>query len=199
MNSLASSRSILTRVLVELRPTRQLRSANMKTKVFLTLFVVFVMGLATSAYAQLVAGSPEDAAYTKIVGEDNPDAKATLLLDFEKQFPQSKVLPDIYVMLMTIYQQKNDMGKANDFGEKAIKLDAENITALLAVSRNLSIEHKNLDKAVQYAQKAVDVTVKLKTQPPPPNYTPDQWKSYVDNTEQAAKSMLAYARSLATP
>jgi tetratricopeptide (TPR) repeat protein len=171
----------------------------MKTKVFLTLSVVFVMGLATSAYAQLVAGSPEDAAYTKIVGEDNPDAKTTLLLDFEKQFPQSKVLPDIYVMLMTIYQQKNDMGKANDFGERAIKIDAENITALITVSRNYSIEHKNLDKAVQYAQKAVDVSGKLKAQPPPPNFTPDQWKSYVDNTEQAAKSMLAYAKSLATP
>jgi len=171
----------------------------MKTKVFLTLCVVFVMGLATSAYAQLVAGSPEDAAYTKIVGEENPDAKTTLLLDFEKQFPQSKVLPDIYVMLMGIYQQKNDTGKANDFGERAIKIDAENITALLAVSRNYSIEHKNLDKAVQYAQKAVDVSEKLKNQPPPPNYTPDQWKAYIDNTEQAAKSMLAYARSLATP
>jgi tetratricopeptide (TPR) repeat protein len=169
----------------------------MKTRVIVTLCVVFVLGLGTSAYAQLVAGSPEDAAYTKIIGEDNPDAKTTLLLDFEKQFPQSKVLPDIYVMLMNIYQQKNDTVKANDFGEKAIKMDADNITALLAVSRNYSIERKNLDKAVQYAQKAVEISEKLKTQPPPPNYTPDQWKSYIDNTEQAAKSMLAYAKSLA--
>src|SRR5207302_4051174 len=117
------------------------------------------------------------AAYTKIVAENNPDARTTLLLDFEKQFPQSKVLPDIYVMLMSIYQQKNDMGKANDFGEKAIKIDAENITALITVSRNYSIEHKNLDKAVQYPQKAVDVPEKLKSQPPPPNYTTAQWKS----------------------
>lgn len=168
----------------------------MKTKVILTLCVVFVLGLVTTAHAQLVAGSPEDAAYTKIVGEDNPDAKITLLLAYEKQFPQSRVLPDIYVMLMTVYQQKNDTGKANDFGEKAIKIDAENITALITVSRNYSIERKNLDKAVQYAQKAVEVTEKLKTQPPPPNYTPDQWKGYIDSTEQAAKSMLAYAKSL---
>jgi tetratricopeptide (TPR) repeat protein len=168
----------------------------MKTRVILTLCVVFVLGLMTSAYAQLVAGSPEDAAYTKIVAEENPDARATLLLDFEKQFPQSKVMPDIYVMLMTIYQQKNDTGKANDFGERAIKLDGDNITALLAVSRNYSIARENLDKAVQYSQKAVDVTEKMKNQPPPPNYTPEQWKSYLDNTEQAAKSMLAYAKSL---
>ena len=169
----------------------------MKTKVFLTLCVVFVMGLAISAYAQLVAGSPEDAAYTKIIGEDNPDARTALLLDFEKQFPQSKVLPDIYVMLMTIYQQKNETAKADDYGERAVKIDGENVTALIALSRNYSIERKNLDRAVQYAQKAIDVTGKMKAQPPPPNFTPDQWKAYVDNTEQAAKSMLAYAKSLA--
>src|SRR5262245_34307233 len=169
----------------------------MKTRVNLTLFVVFVMGLAAPANAQLIAGSPEDAAYTKIVGENNADAKTTLLLDFEKQFPQSRVLPDIYVMLMTIYQQKNDTAKANDYGEKAIKIDAENVTALSDVSRNYSIERKNLDRAVQYAQKAIDVTAKMKTQPPPPNFTPDQWSGYLESTEQAAKSMLAYAKSLA--
>ena len=169
----------------------------MKTKVILTLCVVFVLGLVTSVYAQLIAGSPEDAAYTKIVGENNPDAKTALLLEYEKQFPRSRVLSDIYVMLMAIYQQKNDTAKANDYGERAIKIDAENVTALLAVSRNYSIERKNLDKAVQYAQKAVDVTEKMKTQPPPPNFTPEQWKGYLDGTEQAAKSMLAYAKSLA--
>ena len=173
------------------------RSATMKTRVILTLCVVFVLGLASSAHAQLVAGSPEDAAYTKIIAENNTDAKVTLLLAYEKQFPQSRVLPDIYVMLMTIYQEKNDTAKANDFGERAIKIDAENITALIAVSRNYSIERKNLDRAVQYAQKAIDVAEKMKAQPPPPNFTPDQWKGYIDSTEQAARSMLAYAKSLA--
>ena len=76
----------------------------MKTKVILTLCLVFVLALASTAKAQLVAGSPEDKAFEKIVAENNPDAKMTLLLDYEKQFPQSKVLPDIYIMLMTIYQ-----------------------------------------------------------------------------------------------
>jgi tetratricopeptide (TPR) repeat protein len=100
-------------------------------------------------------------------------------------------------MLMTLYQEKNDTAKAIDFGERAIKIDAENITALIAVSRNYSIERKNLDKAVEYAQKAIGVIEKLKAQPPPPNFTPDQWKGYIDSTDQAAKSMLAYAKTLA--
>ena len=168
----------------------------MKTRVVLSLCVVFVLGLVTSAYSQLVAGSPEDAAYTKITAEANPDTKVAMLLDFEKQFPQSRVLPDIYVMLMTIYQEKNDTANAVDFGERAIKIDGDNITALLSVSRNYSIERRNIDKAVQYAQKAVAITEKMKAQPPPPNYTPDQWKGYLDNTEQAAKSLLAYAKGI---
>ena len=168
----------------------------MKAKVILTLCLVFVLGVASRARAQLIAGSPEDKAFEKILAENNPDAKAALLLDFEKQFPRSKVLPDIYVMLMTIYQQKNDTAKVVDFGEKAIKIDGQNVTALLAVSRNYAIERKNLDKAVDYAQKAVDAITKMKTQPPPPQYTDEQWKSYLESTDQAARGMLSYAKSV---
>jgi len=169
---------------------------KMKTKFVLTLYFALVLGFVSNASAQLVAGSPEDAAYTKIMAETNPDAKAGLLLDFEKEFPQSRVLQDIYVMLMTIYQEKNDTAKAVDYGERAIKVDEDNVTALLAVSRNYSIERKNLDRAVQYAQKALDTVEKMKTQPAPPQYTEQQWKEYVDTSEQVAKSMLAYAKSL---
>ena len=168
----------------------------MKTRVISTLCVVLVLGLVSQAYAQLIAGSPEDAAYQKVLAEQNPDAKTALLLDYEKQFPDSKVLADIYVMLMNIYQQKNDVVKAEDFGEKAVKLDGANITALLALARNYSIERKNLDRAVTYSQKAVDAIQKMKTQPPPPQYTPEQWKSYVETTEQTAKSMLDYAKTM---
>jgi hypothetical protein len=169
----------------------------MKTKVILTLCVVFVLTLATSADAQLVAGSAEEKAFTKIEGEQNSDAKIQLLLDFEKQYPQSRVLPDIYTMLMTIYQGKNETAKVVDFGERAIKIDGENLTALLAVSRNLALERKQIDKAISYAQKAVDTIAKQRTQPPPPQYSSEeQWKGYLDSMDQAAKSILAYAKSL---
>jgi hypothetical protein len=168
----------------------------MKTKVVLTLCVAIVLGSYSSAFAQLVAGSPEDKAFEKILAETNPDAKATLLLDYEKQFPQSRVLSDIYAMLMEVYRQKNDAAKVIEFGEKVIKIDANNVTALMAVSRNYSLERKNLEVAVQYAQRAVDTVAKMRTQSPPANFTADQWKTYVDSTDQAAKSILAYAQSL---
>jgi tetratricopeptide (TPR) repeat protein len=167
----------------------------MKTKVILTLCVVFVLAIASNASAQvtLIAGSPEDKAFTAAMAAQG-DAKQNLLLDFEKQFPNSKALPDVYNELMNLYNQKNDKAKASEVGEKAIKVDPDNFTALMAVSRNYGLEKKNLDKAVQYAQHAVDVLAKKKTEP---RYTEDQaWKSYVDSTDAAARANLAWARTI---
>ena len=79
----------------------------MKTRVILTLCVVFVGGLVSNANAQVIAGSPEDKAFQQIDAESNTDKKISLLQDFEKQFPQSKTLREVYLELMKIYQEKN--------------------------------------------------------------------------------------------
>jgi hypothetical protein len=168
----------------------------MNRKVALTLCVAIVLGCSSSAFAQLIAGSPEDKAFEKILAENNADAKLALLADFEREFPQSKVLLDINMMAMEEYRKKNDQAKQNEFGEKVIKLDGNNVTALMAVSRNYCLARTNLDVAVEYAQRAADNIAKLKSQAPPPNYTADSWKQYVDSTDGAAKATLAYCQSL---
>ena len=170
----------------------------MKTRVVLTLCVVFVWGLVSNANAQVVAGSPEDKAFQKIDAENNPDGKIPLLLDFEKQFPQSKSLREAYLQLVQIYQQKNDQGKVIEFGEKALKADPANIEALLAVTRAYSLDGKNasLERAIQYAQKAIDQLGKMKSQPAQQGKTDEQWKQYIDSNDQLAKTYLSYAQSL---
>src|SRR2546428_6977065 len=104
---------------------------QMKTRVILTLCVVFVWGLVSIANAQVVAGSPEDKAFQKIDAENNIDAKIALLLDFEKQFPQSKSIREAYLQLIQIYQQKNDQANLIEFGERTLKVHASNIDAFL--------------------------------------------------------------------
>jgi len=170
----------------------------MKTRVILTLCVVFVWGLVSSANAQVVAGSPEDKAFQKVDGENNIDSKITLLLDFEKQFPQSKSIREAYLQLLQIYQQKNDQAKVIEFGEKALKADPSNIEALLAVTRAYSLDGKSasLDRAIQYAQKAIDQLGKMKAQPAQQGKTDEQWKQYIDSNDQLAKTYLSYAQSL---
>ena len=170
----------------------------MKTKVILTFCVVFVWGLVSNASAQVQAGSPEDKAFQKIDAENSVDGKITLLLDFEKQFPQSKALKEAYLQLVQIYTQKNEPAKIIEFCEKAIRVDPNNLVALLTVARAYSMEGKqaSLDRAIQHAQKAADEIAKMKSQPPQQGYTDEQWKQYVDSNEQLAKQYLSYARSL---
>jgi hypothetical protein len=172
--------------------------SEMKTRVILTLCVVFVLGVASTASAQatLIAGSAEDKAFTAAMAAQG-DAKINLLLDFEKQFPNSKALPDIYNELINGYNQKNDKGKVDEIGEKAVKVDPDNFTALMALSRNYGLQKKNLDKAVQYAQHAVDVLAKKKAEP---RYNEDQqWKSYLDSTEASARANLTWLKTVKPP
>jgi tetratricopeptide (TPR) repeat protein len=167
----------------------------MKTKVVLTLCVVFILGVASAnAQTTLIAGSPQDKAYTAAMAEQDLEKKITLLLDFEKQFPDSKALPDIYLALMESYSKKSETDKANDVGEKTIKADPENFSAFLTVSRNYAIAKKKLDVAVPYAQKAVDILEKRKSEP---RYSEDAaWKAYIDATLNSAKANLNFVKSV---
>src|SRR5215831_13178828 len=170
----------------------------MKTKVILTLCVVFVWGLVSLANAQVKAGSPEDKAFQKIDAESNPDGKITLLLDFEKQFPQSKALREAYLQLVELYQGKNNGAKVIEYSEKVLKVDPNNLAALLKATYAYSLEGKkeSLDRAAQYVQKAMDEITKLKGGPPQQGYTDDQWKQYIDSNEALAKNYQSYVRNL---
>src|SRR5438552_2254882 len=120
---------------------------QMKTRVILTLCVVFVWGLVSNANAQVIAGSPEDKAFQKVDAENNVDAKIALLQDFEKQFPQSKAIREAYMQLIQIYQQKNDQAKVIEYCEKTIKVDPNNLVALLTVARAYSLDGKEIGRA----------------------------------------------------
>jgi hypothetical protein len=132
----------------------------------------------------LKANGPEDKAFSAIEDEKNPATKLQLLLEFEKNFSNSEALRTVYSMLMNIYKDRNDTAKVNEFGEKTIKIDPENVDALMAVSRNYAITKTNLDRAVQYAQRAVDAGAKKRGTVPPPNYTGAQWKQYLDSLDR---------------
>src|SRR5436309_2371077 len=128
---------------------------QMKTRVILTLCVVFVWGLVSFANAQVKAGSPEDKAFQKIDAEGNTDAKISLLLAFEKEFTQSAALRDALLQLVQLYQQKNDSVKVIEYSEKTLKVDPSNLVALLTVARAYSLDGKqaSIERAIQYGQK----------------------------------------------
>ena len=170
----------------------------MKTRVFLTLCVVFVWGLVPLANAQVQTGSAEDNAFQKIDAEGNPDGKITLLLAFEKDFPQSKAIREAYLQLVQLYQDKNDSPKIIEYSEKTLKVDPGNLVALLTATRAYSLEGKpaSVERAIQYGTRAEAEIVKLKSGPPQQGYTDADWKRYIESNEGLAKNYLSYARAL---
>ena len=168
----------------------------MKRNIVLFGCVVLFVAVAMNASAQLVAGSPEDRLYQQIAAAADPEEKERLCLEFEQQFSESDVVVDIYVMLMEIYGQRNDNSKLIEFGEKAIEMDDDNISALMTVSRTLAVARQQLPKAVQYGERAVAAAESLSDQAPPPQYSQEQWMQYVESTLSAARSILSYARSV---
>jgi hypothetical protein len=115
-------------------------------------------------------------------------------LEFERSFPNSKFLPDVYQSLLSLLHQRNDRIKIEEVGERALTLIPDNITILLIVSRNYGLQKKNLDRAVQYAQKAVDVADRQKGER---RYQDDaKWNAYINAVANVAKANLAWINSL---
>ena len=170
----------------------------MNTRVALTVSIALLFGLVSVANAQLRAGSPEDQAYIKIEAEKNIDARLALLLDFEKQFPNTsgRTLATIYMMAMDIYSEKNETAKIAEYGDKAIAKDPDNVSALLRVSRNYSAEKTNLAKAVEYAEKAKTLIGNMRSQPAPTGQTEAQWKQWLDANATSADQYASYAKML---
>jgi hypothetical protein len=163
--------------------------------ILLSLFVVCSSSVSASA-SQVVAGTPEDKMLQQITAETNADAKLQLLKKFEQQFPQSKVLPDVYLMMIEQYGQKSDADKILEYGEKVLKVDEHNVTAMMILARTYSIQRKNLDRAVELADEAVGLIANLKTAAKPAGYSESAWKEYLVTNEAAAKQISAYAKGL---
>jgi hypothetical protein len=167
----------------------------MKLKVVVTL--VLLCQLATlAAHAQVRAGSREYQLFEQISGEMNADAKIGLIMDFEKEFPQSKILARVYLMAVDVYRGKQDRGKINEYGEKALQLDDTNITAMMLLARNYAIEAKNLDRASDLARRAIARMDAMLKEPLPSGYSPTQWKDYLRANADSAEQILSYVNAM---
>jgi tetratricopeptide (TPR) repeat protein len=146
--------------------------------------------------AQVRAGSPEGDLFDKITRETNPEIKLELVDSFEKQFPTSKILPRVYLAAVEVYRQTGDREKIKEFGEKALRLDSNNITAMMILARNYAMESKNVDRALELAQRALDSATKMRSEPMPTGYSESQWKDYVRSNEDAAGQILEYVKAV---
>jgi hypothetical protein len=68
--------------------------------------IVFCLLLSLTSTAQVKAGSSENQLFDEIASEANPDSKLDLIASFEKQFPGSRILANVYLLGVDVYRQK---------------------------------------------------------------------------------------------
>jgi hypothetical protein len=155
-----------------------------------------VLMLPLAAHAQVRAGSPELKLYEQIDAETNPEAKLTLIDNFEKQFPQSRILGRVYMQAVEVYRSKQDRTKVNEYAEKTLQRDSSNVTAMMLLARNYAIDGKNLDRAIELAKQALDRVEQLRKDPLPGGYSATQWNDYLQSNSTAAQQILDYVTSI---
>jgi len=167
----------------------------MRLRVFVVILLVCEIEL-LAARPQVRAGSPEAKMFDQITAETSPETKLEMIGSFEKEFPQSKILSMVYLMAVDVYRAKQDRVKIAEFAEKALGADNTNVTAMMVLARNHAMDARNVDRAIELAQRAVDRMALLRTEQAPTGYTAAQWEEYVRTTEEAAKQILGYARAI---
>ncbi len=94
--------------------------------------------LATAAGAQLQVSPKEGMAFQTMQNELDPNRRLLMVDEFEKEFPKSQILPHVYAQGAKASQEKRDFNKAVEYGEKSLKLDPDNLPALLVVAVSVS-------------------------------------------------------------
>ena len=158
--------------------------------------VAMIIVTAPVLAGQIHAGSAEDKMFQAISAEKNPDTKLQRITEYEKQFPNSRALASIYLIAIDLYRDKSDRTKMIEYGERVLKVDDQNITAMMVLSRNYAIGRENLDRAVELAEKAVNLLTSMREKPAPSSYTEAQWRNYLESTEAAARNIMEYTKGI---
>jgi hypothetical protein len=106
--------------------------------------VIFILAFVLPSFvfqeppaASALQSTTDTAAFSKIASERNSEAKKKLALNFEKNFPKSKHLPDVYMQLSRVLVSQSDFTTAKQYAEKAVS----------AVRRLDSAPPENADRA----------------------------------------------------
>ncbi|MGH9395624.1 MAG: hypothetical protein ACRD18_02065 [Terriglobia bacterium] len=76
----------------------------------------------------------EKKAYDLITQELDPAKQLALVKDFEKKYPKSVFLSDVYFFGASAEEQQNDAADALTYGQKSLKLGPNNLRSLILVS-----------------------------------------------------------------
>jgi tetratricopeptide (TPR) repeat protein len=109
---------------------------------------------------------------------------------FLKAYPDTKNMNQVDFQYFTAYQMAGDTAKMFEYGEKAVASDPQNVSTLNVVAdAYATAKEPRLDKAAEYAQKALDLGANMQK---PEGETDEQFKASHDVQMGLAHSTLGY-------
>ena len=121
--------------------------------------------------------------------EQDGGKRAQRLDQFVQSYPDSPNQGQINFNYYLAYKMANNTAKAEEYGEKAIAADPNDVVTLNLVADDYATRQTNLDKAETYANKAVDLAAAMKK---PEGLTPEQFKGNQDSQAGLAHLTLGY-------
>jgi tetratricopeptide (TPR) repeat protein len=130
----------------------------------------------TSPTGVTLEATPQEAqAFQMLETELDPDRQLQMCQQFEKQYPDSQLLPYVYTRAAKAYQTKGDFEKLLEYGEKSLERDPDNVVSLILVSLTLAQPRmlkggadkkaKNLAEAEADVNRALGLLDKVPQQP----------------------------------
>ena len=126
--------------------------------------------------------TPEESNDFQIIrNELDPDRVIQLVNEFETKYPNSSLLTWVYMLAANACQQKGEIERVVEYGDKSLKLKSDNLPSLIIMATLLPQpqlfrgsgmdQEKRLSQAEAYAEKALELIAKL---PPQPAETEEQ-------------------------
>jgi tetratricopeptide (TPR) repeat protein len=133
--------------------------------------------------------------YQSIQNELDPDKQMQMVNDFVTKYPDSPLLSDIYFFGAYAAQQKGDVVKVVDFGEKSLKSKNDNMRTLILMASILPTPQvaQGADAEKRLAEAETDANKVLQMVPQllkPPNQTDDQFQQLKSALTAEAHSAL---------
>lgn len=140
-----------------------------------------------------------------IQNELDPDKKIQLVNDFEKKYPNSSGIGFAYLQGAMASQQKGDVQRVVDYGERTLKVDANNPIALVLVATMLPEpqvlqgseldREKKLSQAEEYANRAIKIVDQIPKQPNETDEQHQQTKGAVSGLAHSALGLVHLQRA----
>lgn len=121
--------------------------------------------------------------------EPDPQKRIQWLDKFVEAYPESPNATQVQLNYFMAYQLAGNAEKAAEHGEKAIEADVNNLVALNLVADDYATRQTNLEKAEDYAKRALELATNLKKSE---GMADEQFQLYQSQQQGLARVTLGY-------